>query len=89
MSRKVSLVLKVVNHNLRQRIIDLLDEKDRMTITDIHSKLRLERSVVLQHLTVLKRVGIVLISSHAGLDQYSLDRNRLTQMSRMMDELVD
>ncbi|MCB0601656.1 MAG: transcriptional regulator, partial [Saprospiraceae bacterium] len=43
--RKAVLVLRAVNHKLRQRIIDLLEENDSMTVTDIYIKLRLEQSV--------------------------------------------
>jgi len=39
--RKAALVLRAVNHKLRQRIIDLLEENKTMTVTDIYVKLRL------------------------------------------------
>ena len=38
--RKAVLVLRAVNHKLRQSIIDLLEANDRMTVTDIYIKLR-------------------------------------------------
>ena len=38
--RKAVLVLRAVNHKLRQSIIDLLEENDKMTVTDIYIKLR-------------------------------------------------
>ena len=38
--RKAVLVLRAVNHRLRQRVIDLLEEQDKMTVTDIYIKLR-------------------------------------------------
>ena len=34
--RKAVLVLRAVNHKLRQRVIDLLEENDKMTVTDIY-----------------------------------------------------
>ena len=40
--RKAVLVLRAVNHKLRQNIIDLLEESDSLTLTDIYIKLRLE-----------------------------------------------
>jgi len=36
--RKAVLVLRAVNHKLRQRIIDLLEESQTMTVTDIYIK---------------------------------------------------
>jgi hypothetical protein len=38
--RKAVLVLRAVNHKLRQRVIDLLEEHATMTVTDIYIKLR-------------------------------------------------
>ncbi|MEO0338649.1 MAG: ArsR family transcriptional regulator, partial [Bacteroidota bacterium] len=57
--RKAVLVLRAVNHKLRQRIIDLLEEGESMTVTDIYIKLRLEQSVASQHLAILRRAGVV------------------------------
>ena len=51
--RKAVLVLRAVNHKLRQRIIDLLEENETLTVTDIYIKLRLEQSVASQHLAIL------------------------------------
>jgi DNA-binding transcriptional ArsR family regulator len=53
--RKAVLVLRAVNHKLRQRVIDLLEENDKMTVTDIYIKLRLEQSVASQHLAILEK----------------------------------
>ena len=57
--RKAVLVLRAVNHKLRQKIVDLLEENDMMTVTDIYIKLRLEQSVASQHLAILRRAGVV------------------------------
>jgi len=40
------LVLRAINHKLRQRIVDLLEENQSMTVTDIYIKLRLERLLI-------------------------------------------
>jgi len=61
--RKAVLVLRAVNHKLRQRIIDLLEEGNNMTVTDIYIKLRLEQSVASQHLAILRRSGVVSLST--------------------------
>ncbi len=43
--RKAVLVLRAINHKLRQQIIELLEKTDKMTVTDIYVQLRLEQSV--------------------------------------------
>lgn len=87
--RKAVLVLRAVNHKLRQRIIDLLEEGDNMTVTDIYIKLRLEQSVASQHLAILRRSGVVVTDRQGKFIYYSLDKNRLAQISRLVEELAN
>lgn len=86
--RKAVLVLRAVNHKLRQRIIDLLEEQATMTVTDIYIKLRLEQSVASQHLAILRRAGVVNTERQGKFIYYSLDRDRLNQISKLVEELA-
>lgn len=86
--RKAVLVLRAVNHKLRQRIIDLLEENESMNVTDIYIKLRLEQSVASQHLAILRRAGIVDTEREGKFINYSLNRERLAQISRLVEELA-
>ncbi len=86
--RKAVLVLRAVNHKLRQRIIDLLEENQKMTVTDIYIKLRLEQSVASQHLAILRRAGVVATDRQGKFIYYSLDADRLNQISRLVEELA-
>jgi len=86
--RKAVLVLRAVNHKLRQNIIDLLEEHGRMTVTDIYIKLRLEQSVASQHLAILRRSGVVKTDREGKFIYYSLDKARLSQISRLVEELA-
>jgi DNA-binding transcriptional ArsR family regulator len=86
--RKAVLVLRAVNHKLRQRIIDLLEDSETMTVTDIYIKLRLEQSVASQHLAILRRAGVVLTERQGKFIYYSLDKNRLNQISVLVEDLA-
>ena len=86
--RKAVLVLRAVNHKLRQRMIDLLEENHQMTVTDIYIKLRLEQSVASQHLAILRKAGVVQTDRQGKYIYYSLDNERLTQISRLVEELA-
>lgn len=86
--RKAVLVLRAVNHKLRQSIIDLLEENERMTVTDIYIKLRLEQSVASQHLAILRRAGVVDTERKGKFIFYKLDNDRLSQISRLVEELA-
>jgi len=86
--RKAVLVLRAVNHKLRQRVIDILEEQDKMTVTDIYIKLRLEQSVASQHLAILRRAGVVATERSGKFIYYSLDLDRLNQISKLVEELA-
>ncbi len=86
--RKAVLVLRAVNHKLRQRIIDLLENNQTMTVTDIYIKLRLEQSVASQHLAILRRAGVVLTERQGKFIYYSLDSDRLNQISKLVEDLA-
>jgi DNA-binding transcriptional ArsR family regulator len=86
--RKAVLVLRAVNHKLRQQIIDLLEESDSLTVTDIYIKLRLEQSVASQHLAILRRAGVVITDRNGKFIYYSIDKERLSQISRLVEELA-
>lgn len=86
--RKAVLVLRAVNHKLRQRIISLLEENNSMNVTDIFIKLRLEQSVASQHLAILRRAGIVYTERNGKFIHYHLNKDRLMQISRLVEELL-
>ncbi len=86
--RKAVLVLRAVNHKLRQRVIDLLDEGDSLTVTDIYIKLRLEQSVASQHLAILRRAGVVITERQGKFIYYSINKNRLAQIGTLVDDLA-
>lgn len=86
--RKAVLVLRAVNHKLRQRIIDLLDSGETMTVTDIYIKLRLEQSVASQHLAILRRAGVVITERQGKFIYYSLNNDRLDQISKLVEDLA-
>ena len=87
--RKAVLVLRAVNHDLRQQMISLLLEHGKLTVTDIYIKLRLEQSVASQHLAILRRANIVNTERDGKFIYYSINPERLEQISRLVDELAE
>ncbi len=85
--RKAVLVLRAVNHKLRQRVIDLL-EGQTLTVTDIYILLRLEQSVASQHLAILRRAGVAITERHGKFIYYSINKNRLHQIGTLVEDLA-
>ena len=86
--KKAALVLRAVNHKLRQQIVKTLDENKKMTVTDIYVHLRLEQSVASQHLAILRRAGIVKTERDGKYIYYYVNHDRLSQINHIVDELL-
>ncbi|MBU3743045.1 MAG: helix-turn-helix transcriptional regulator [Sediminibacterium sp.] len=87
-TKKAALILRSINHKLRQQIIKLLDETQKMTVTEIYVKLRLEQSVASQHLAILRRAGIVTTTRDGKFIYYSVNYQRLAEVVSFVETLV-
>ena len=86
--KKGAMILRALNHKLRQQIVKLVDEKKRITVTEIYVHLRLEQSVASQHLAILRRAGIVRTDRDGKFIDYSISTQRITQIMKCVDELI-
>lgn len=86
--RKAVLTLRAVNHKLRKQIINLLEDNQRLTVTEIYVKLRLEQSVASQHLAILRRAGVVKTTRDGKFIYYSLNKKRIQEITELIDDLA-
>ena len=86
--KKSAMILRALNHKLRQLLIKLIDEQQKITVTEIYVNLRLEQSVVSQHLAILRRAGIVITQREGKFIFYSLNYKRLKEINGFVEQLV-
>ena len=86
--KKASLVLRALNHKLRQQMIKMLEENNKMTVTDLYIQLRLEQSVASQHLAILRRAGIVKTERDGKYIYYRVNEERIAQINQIVDNLL-
>ncbi|MCP4439311.1 MAG: helix-turn-helix transcriptional regulator [Aureispira sp.] len=86
--RKVVLTLRAVNHDLRKEIIRLLSIQEKMTVTQLYVKLRLEQSVASQHLAILRKSGIVVTERDGKFIYYTLNTERLDEVNKLIGDLA-
>jgi DNA-binding transcriptional ArsR family regulator len=86
--KKAAMVLRAINHKLRQQILKLIDESGKMTVTEIYVKLRLEQSVASQHLAILRKAGFVKTERDGKFIYYSVNQERLEELNKFVKELV-
>jgi DNA-binding transcriptional ArsR family regulator len=82
------MILRALNHKLRQQIIRILDENKRLTVTELYVQLRLEQSVASQHLAILRRAGIVKTERDGKFIYYTVNNNRISDIMKSVDELI-
>lgn len=86
--KKAAIILRAINHKLRQQILRLLDEHTRLTVTEVYIRLRLEQSVASQHLAILRRAGFVKTERDGKFIYYMVNTERLETVNQFVDNLV-
>jgi DNA-binding transcriptional ArsR family regulator len=86
--KKAALILRAINHKLRQQILELLHHEEKITVTELYVKLRLEQSVASQHLAILRRAGIVKTTREGKFIWYSIDYNKVADIERYTKDLL-
>jgi len=87
--RKASLVLRAINHKLRQNLIFLLKENGKMTVTEIYVKMRLGQSVISQHLAILRRSGIVKTTREGKCVYYFVNYSRIAAIMNDVNNILN
>jgi DNA-binding transcriptional ArsR family regulator len=85
--KKAAMILRALNHKLRQQIVKLIDENKRLTVTEIYVRLRLEQSVASQHLAILRRAGVVKTDRDGKFIYYSVNSSRVDHIMKCVDEV--
>ena len=86
--KKAAMILRAVNHQLRQQILRLLHQEGKMTVTELFVKLRLEQSVASQHLAILRKARFVTTERDGKFIFYSVDYQRLHEVQQFASALL-
>lgn len=74
--------LRVIAHPMRIAIIGLLEETERLNVTQIYERLNIEQAAASHHLNILKSKGILESRREGKNTYYSL---RLTALNQIID----
>ena len=86
--KKAALVLRAINHKLRQQMIRIIDEKGKITVTELYNILHLEQSVASQHLAILRKAGFVKTTREGKFIYYAVNIERIKEVNRFVDNLL-
>jgi DNA-binding transcriptional ArsR family regulator len=86
--KKAAIILRSVNHKLRQVILKYIGEKGQVTVTEIFEHLLLEQAVASQQLAILRRTGFVKTKREGKFIYYSVSRQRLLDLNAFVSNLL-
>jgi len=86
--KKGELVLRALNHKLRQDIIALIHENGEINVTEIYMRLNLEQTVVSQHLSVLRKAGFVTTRREGKQVFYTVNYGKLEHVQSSVLALI-
>jgi DNA-binding transcriptional ArsR family regulator len=82
------MVLRALSHTLRRQMLITIHENKRLTVTQLYVKLRIEQSVASQHLTILRKAGIVSTERVGKHIFYTINSSRIEEVNRFANNLV-
>jgi DNA-binding transcriptional ArsR family regulator len=87
--KKASSILRAVNHNLRQEMIKfVMDNGNRITVTEIYTALKMEQSVCSQQLRTLRLAGILFVERKGKFVYYSVNKERMENIDKFCASLL-
>ncbi|WP_276496579.1 ArsR/SmtB family transcription factor [Pontibacter litorisediminis] len=77
---RAAYVLKCVAHPVRISIIDLLEQRERLTVSQLQEVLQVEQSLLSHHLTNMRDKGVVETRREGKNVFYSLTDTTITNI---------
>jgi DNA-binding transcriptional ArsR family regulator len=86
--KKAQMLLRALNHKLRQRILDIIEKDKKIIVTQIHTKLNIEQSVASQHLAILRIANIVNAKREGKFIYYSINYATIQEIEKYTKQLL-
>lgn len=86
--KRAVLTLRAINHPLRKKMISMLEDKRKMTVTEIYGILKIEQSVASQHLAILRRADIVATKREGKFIFYGVNKKRIAEVTDLVEDLA-
>lgn len=72
-----SEVLRALCHPLRIQILKFIDENDNINVNKIYNTLHLEQSITSQHLSILRKAGLVTTQRNGKFIYYHINYEKI------------
>lgn len=82
-------VLRSISHDLRLRIVSLINDLGQVNVNEIYKTLNLEQSITSQHLKVLRDSKIVETKREGKMIFYSLNHEKILKVNRAISNFEE
>src|SRR5215203_1308153 len=82
-------LFRALNHPLRQKIIHLIHQNGRMTVTQLFTHLGLEQSVTSNHLALLRSQKLLLAEKQQKFVFYSVNYQTLKKVQECVEKFFE
>lgn len=86
--RNVTLFIRVFDNKVRWAILEQLEKRDYMNVTELYVALKMEQSVVSVNLAAMRRIGLVETNRHGKKVFYSIN-NQVVLKLKSIIELIN
>jgi len=81
-------IYKAISNPLRVKILELIDSKQPITVTEIYKKLNGGQSAISRELGILRKAGIVTSKRQGNFFYYSINSDYLNHIKTVTDNLL-
>ena len=85
--KRVQLTLRAVNHPLRKEMLQIIEQRKKITVTELYTRLRIEQSLASQQLGLLRKAGALETTRDGKFIYYSVNTKRLSEIARFVEAL--
>ena len=79
--KSLAMAIRAYKHPFRQSILSLMQERSKISVTDIWVELKCEQSVTSQHLAILRRADLVDTKREGKFIYYHVNKTAINQLN--------
>ena len=87
--KKVHKVCRAIDHPLRLKMLRLIWEEEKIDVTTLYVKLRMEQSVASQHLAILRHAKLVHTERDGKHIYYSVDIGKVNFYMEAFENILN
>lgn len=85
---KAKLTLRALTNKTRMEILEVINSKGRINVTDLYVKLKMVQAVASQHLAILRKANIVVTERNGKMIYYSINYEKMHQINEGSKKII-